>query len=810
VNDLLQDLRYGMRTLAKSPGFATVAILTLAIGIGANTAIFSFVNGVLLRPLPYGDPERIVRVLEKPPGGGRNGISTLNYLDWQKDNTVFEYMAAQTGGSVTLTGVNEPVQLRGARVSAHYFDIFGIQASLGRTFAGDEDQPGKERVAVLSHALWSSQFGAEPGAIGKTITLDGIPHTVIGVLPAGGAFDRAFSQIWRPLAFEPANMTRNFHWFGAFAKLKRGVTLKQATTQMDAIGARIARDYPDSNKGWGVTIDLFADTIVGTQMRQSLYVLLSAVGMVLLIGCANLANLTLARGSAREREVAIRASIGAGRWRLMRQFLTENVLLSICGGILGLVLGFALKAALMAALPPFSLPREADVAIDTRVLLFTLTLAVCTGIIFGMAPALQATRPNLAGCMKEGGRGSSSGRNRLRGALVIAEMALAFVLLTGAGLLIRSFFQMQRVDTGFVSTNVITAGLPIPDKRFPDPAGLNAYLREVVGKVEAIPGVRDVALTSALPMQGWGYGMPFQRADKPMVDRANRRACFFKMVSPSYFRTLGLRLRKGRTIEDRDVKGAPGVAVINETMVRLYFKGEEPLGKRILVQEIVPGKTQLGPEIPWEVVGVIADEKVDNLGGKGDNPGMYVSNQQSPVFFQSLVVRAAMDPSGLKQSLAKAVHEINKDQTLTDVKTLDQIKEESSASNRLQSVLLTVFAAIAVLLAAIGIYGVISYSVEQRTHEIGIRAALGASKGDLLALILRNGMLLAGIGLVLGFGSALGLTRLLANLLFGVGERDPLTIGAVAVLLAGVALLACYVPARRATKVDPMVALRYE
>ncbi len=811
MNELYQDLRYGLRTLSKSPGFATVAVLTLAIGIGANTAIFSFVNGVLLRPLPYGEPDRIVRVLEKPPGGGRNGISTLNYLDWQKDNTVFDYMAAQTGGSVTLTGVKEPVQLRGARVSPHYFDIFGIQPALGRTFAADEDQVGKEHVAVLSHALWDSQFGGDPGVVGRSISLDGIPHTVIGVLPAGGAFDRAYAQIWRPLAFEPENMTRNFHWFGSFARLKRGVTLKQAIAQMDTIGARIARDYPDSNKGWGVTIDLFADTVVGTQLRQSLYVLLSAVGMVLLIGCANLANLTLARGSAREREVAIRASIGAGRWRLVRQFLTENVLLSVCGGILGLALGFALKAALMAALPPFSLPREADVAIDTRVLLFTLTLAVFTGIIFGLAPALQATRPNLAGCMKEGGRGSSSGhRQRVRGVLVITEVALAFVLLTGAGLLIRSFFRMQQVDTGFDSTNVLTAGLPIPDKRFPDPARLNAYLREVVGRVGTIPGVRDVALTSALPMDGWGYGMPFQRADKPIVDRANRRACFFKMVSASYFRTLGLRLRKGRTLADQDAKGTPTVAVINETMVRLYFKGEDPLGKRILVQEIVPGKAQLGPEIPWEVVGVIADEKVDNLGGRGDNPGMYVSNQQSPIFSQALVLRAAMEPSRLKQALARAVHEIDKDQTLTDVKTLDQIKSESTASNRLQSMLLSVFAAIAVLLAAIGIYGVISYSVEQRTHEMGIRAALGASKGDLLRLILRSGMLLAGIGLVLGFAGALGLTRLLANLLFGVGERDPLTIAAVAVILTSVATLACYIPARRATKVDPMVALRYE
>jgi putative ABC transport system permease protein len=811
VNDLLQDLRFGFRTLRKSPGFATVAILTLSIGIGANTAIFSFVNGVLLKPLPYGEPDRIVRVLEKPPGGGRNGISTLNFLDWQRNNTVFEYMAAQTGGSVTLTGVAEPIQLRGSRVSSHYFDIFGIKATLGRTFVPEEDQLGKHRVAVLSHALWSTQFGADPNVIGRSITLDGYPHTVIGVLPANGAFDRAFSQIWRPLAFEPENMTRNFHWFGAFAKLKPGVTLKQATAQMDAIGTRIAQDFPDSNKGWGVGLDPFAETVVGTQLRQSLYVLLSAVGMVLLIGCANLANLTLARGTGREREVAIRASIGAGRWRLVRQFLTENVLLSIAGGVLGLGLGFALKAGLELLLPPFSLPREADVAIDTRVLLFTLALAIVTGLVFGLAPALQATRPNLAGCMKEGGRGASAGgRHRVRSALVITEVALAFVLLTGAGLLIRSFFQMQQVDTGFDSTNVLTAGLPIPDKKFPDPQQLGAYLRQVVDRVEALPGVRDVALTSALPMQGWGYGMPFQRADKPIVDRANRRACFFKMVSPSYFRALGMTLRKGRPIGEHDAKGGPPVTVINETMLRLYYKDEDPIGKRILVQEIVPGKTQLGPEIAWEIVGVVADEKVTNIDNRGDNPGMYVSNAQSPVFFQALIVRAAMNPEALKRSLSTAIHQIDKDQTITDVKTLEQIKAESVASNRLRSMLLTVFASIAILLAAIGIYGVISYSVEQRTHEMGIRAALGASKGDLLRLILRSGMLMTGIGLLLGLAGAFGLTRLLANLLFGVGERDPMTIGVVAVLLACVALLACYLPARRATKVDPMVALRYE
>jgi predicted permease len=393
---------------------------------------------------------------------------------------------------------------------------------------------------------------------------------------------------------------------------------------------------------------------------------------------------------------------------------------------------------------------------------------------------------------------------------VATELALAFVLLTGAGLLIRSFFQMQQVDAGFDSTNVITAGLPIADKRFPTPGQLNGYLREIVNTVGSLPGVRDIALTSALPMQGWGYGMPFQIADRPLVDRANRRGCFFKMISPAYFRTLGMGVRKGRALSDRDVAGAPPVTVINETMAKKYFPNEEPVGKRILIQEIVPGKTQLGPEIAWEVVGVVADEKVRDLDDTSDDPGVYVSNEQSPVYYQALVVKTAMNPALLEQAVRKAVYQINKDQTLTDMKTLERIKVESMAPNRLRSTLLTVFATIAVLLSAIGIYGVISYSVAQRTHEIGIRGALGANTGDILRLILRGGMLMTGIGLVIGLGGALALTKLLASLLFGVGSRDPVTIAAVAGILACVALLACYVPANRASKVDPLVALRYE
>ncbi len=556
MGSIRQDLTYAFRTLWRSPAFTIVAILTLAIGIGANTAIFSFVDAVLLKPLPYANADRIVRVLEKPPGepDARNGISTLNFLDWQRQNTVFEYMAARTGGSVTLTGIANPIQFRGARMSAHGFDIFGVRAVLGRTFAPDEDQPGKNRVAVLSNSLWRSQFGADRGIIGRAIQLDGEPHIIIGVLPEGGVFDRSFAQIYLPLAFEPQNMTRNFHWFGAMALLKPGVTIEKARAEMDAIGARIAREYPDSNKGWGVAIDPFAETIVGTQLRRSLYVLLSAVGLVLLIACANLANLTLARSTSRDREVAIRASVGAGRRRLIQQFLTESVLLSVIGGVLGVALGYALIAALRAAVPPFSLPSEANVTLDSRVLLFAVALSVITGLVFGLAPAIQATRPNLSGSMKEGGRGSGTGagRHRLRSALVVTEVALAFLLLTGSGLLIRSFFQIQQVDPGFDSENVITARLPISEKRFSNPDQLNSYLHQVVSNIESLPGVRNVALTSALPMRGWGYGMPFQIADKPFVDRANRKACYFKMVSPSYFTTLGMTLEeRARTERSR-------------------------------------------------------------------------------------------------------------------------------------------------------------------------------------------------------------------------------------------------------------------
>jgi putative ABC transport system permease protein len=811
VPSLFQDLRYGWRTLANSPGFAAVAILTLSLGIGANTAIFSFVDAVLLKPLPYKDADRIVRVLEKPPHGERNGISTLNFLDWQKDNAVFDYMAAQTGGPATLTGTGEPVQIRGARVSAHFFDIYGIQAETGRTFLPDEDQPGKDHVVILSHVLWVNQFGAERSLINRTILLDNEPHTVIGVLPSGSAFDRAFNQLWRPLAFEPSNMTRNFHWLVSFARLKHGVTLQQAQANMNAVGARIEQDFPDSNKGWGVIVERYADTLIFPDLRTALLVLMTATGLVLLIGCANLANLALARGVSREREVALRASLGAGRGRLIRQFLTENVLLSLCGGSLGIAAGYGAMRWLQLLVPPFSFAREVRITMDTRVLLFALVISVMTGLLFGIVPAWQATSPELTSLMKDGGRGSTdhASRKRVREILIVAEVAFAFVLLVGSGLMMRSFFRLLNVDTGFDSTNVLTIGLPITTQRFPDSTRLNLYLQEIRRAVEGVPGVRETALSCAPPMQGTCYGMPMQAASRPTVDRANRPGGFFKVVSPSYFSALKLKIVRGRALTDRDTKSAPPALVINERLAKREFENQDPIGQRLLIQEIIPGKTELGPEIPWQVVGIVRDEKVNGI-ADDRSAGVYVSNEQSPVYFQTLNVRTSVDPLALQSSIAAAIHGVNKDQALTDIRTVDQIKELSMANNRLQSVLLGIFATVALLLAGIGIYGVISYSVAQRTHEIGIRAALGATERNLLQLILSRGVILTVIGLVIGVAGSLALTRLMASLLYGVGARDPATMALVATLLALVAVTACYVPARRATKIDPLVALRYE
>ncbi|HEY6253319.1 MAG TPA: ABC transporter permease [Candidatus Angelobacter sp.] len=810
IEHFFHDLRYGFRQLRRSPGFTIVAILTLALGIGANTAIFSFIDAVLLKPLPWDHPEQVVRVLEKVPTGNPNGISTMNFLDWKNQNTVFSALAAQASGSMALTGVDVPVQLHGLRVSASFFEIFTTTPILGRTFAPDEDQLGKERVAILSHRIWENQFGSDRSIVGRTISLDKKPYTVIGVLPPESAFDRGYADLWTPLAFEPKDMTRDFHWMGAFGRLKPGVSVEEARAGMKPIVDRIAHDFPHSNKGWSIAIDTFREIMVDSDLRLALLVLLGAVGVVLLIGCANMANLLLARGSQREREIAVRSAIGAGRRRLIRQFFTESILLAFLGGAAGILLGFGLMLGIKASLPPFSLPNEADVHLDARVLLFSVVIIFVTVVLFGLAPAIHGTRVDLANSLKEGTRGAGAGRSRrrLQNGLIVAEVAMAFVLLAGAGLLLRSFHRLQRVDLGFDPTNVLTMDLIMPAEQYPEAPAIISYLDRVMESIRAVPGVRDVAIASGIPLQGWGIGTRF-RLDGETVEHRYTHAVGVKIVSPSYFSAIGARLKKGRVLAESDTEGGLPAMVINESAANEFFKGQDALGKHIYIEQFVPGKHQRGPEVPWQIVGVIADEKNDGLRQTTDS-GVYLSYKQSPEPGTSLVVRGAIDPDHLLKEIQRAVASVNSNQALDNIKSMEQIKSETLGGDALEALLVGGFAAMALLLAAIGIYGVLSYSVVQRTHEMGIRAALGASTWQQLKLVLGSGLILALIGLTIGTAGAFGVTRLLGSLLFEVSPYDPSTLVGVAVVLAAVAIIACYIPARRATKVDPIIALRYE
>jgi len=814
LEHIKRDLFYAVRVLLRSPGFTAIAITTLALGIGATAAIFSFVNAVLLKPLPYPHPEQIVSVGEKRPDGFSNPISTLNFLDWERQNRCFEYLAALAFDKVTLTGSDRPQEVKVHRVSASYFKVLGAGAALGRTFAASESEPGNDLEVVLSNRIWRSRFGGDSQIIGRKIILDGKNYTIIGVLPANSEFDRSWAAMWLPLSFAPVNMTRNFHWLYAIARLKAGVTLKRARDQMETIGAGIAAQYPDSNKGIGVAVNPYIDQVVQPELRRSLWVLLAAVGAVLLIGCANLANLTLARGTDREQEIAIRSALGARRLRLVRQLLTESTLLGILGAMAGLALGNAFMHGIKLWLPPDMLPPQANVGMDYGVLLFTMVIGILTGILSGLAPALNGTRPDLARSLKESGRTSAgSTSHRMKTGLLVAEVALSFVLLAGAGLLIRSFNRLASLNTGVDTTNVLALDLPMPLTEFTNSTALTNYLKEVTEKVRSVPGVREAAITNKPPMEGVG-GAPFQIEGRDNLPYPQRPLCGFKMVSPKYFDTVGMRLMKGRGLDEGDVAGTVPVTVINETMAKTYFKGEDPIGKRILIRQLVFGKAGRGPDIAWQVVGVVNDEKVGGKGGgiglDEDIPVVYVTFYQNPGIGNSLVVRSAVNPLVLSEAIEQAIWQVNNNQAVTNIETLEEIKSESIAPARLRTALLAIFAGIALLLAAVGIYGVVSYSVAQRLREMAIRVAVGASPGDLLKLVIGRTMLLVLIGLALGAGAALALTRVLASLLYDTSPLDRVTWVVAGALLAAVALLACYFPARRVMKVDPLTILRFE
>jgi putative ABC transport system permease protein len=809
-----QDFSYAWRIVKRSPGFTFFSTLTIALGLGANAAIFSLVDGVLLKSFSYPEPERIVQLWEKPPRGLRNGISGANYLDWANQSQSFEAMAAQTGATMSYAAASsatgatsgEPRSLRAGVVSAPYFDVFGIKAALGRTFARDEDRQGRDRVTVLSHRLWLNLFGADPSLVGRDILLNGNPYTVIGVLPGNSEFDRRAADLFIPLAF-PASPARDYHYLSAVARLKRGVSFEQAQAEMSAIAAGIAARYPDIKKDWGATVDRYVDRVVGPQLRLSLQVLMSAVVAVLLIGCANLANMLMARATLRSREIALRLALGAHRARLVRMLLTESLMLSAIGGLLGVGLGYALLRWIQSLLPPFYFPAEASIAMDGRVLLFLAGVTILTSVIFGLTPALRASRRDAAEALKEGGRTSSAGRRDVlvRHVFVAAQVTAAFILLAGAGLLIRSFHRVLDVDTGYDTQGIVAAYLPLPNERDPEPVALTQYIQQLLDEVRAVPGVQDTAVATAIPLRGWGDGMPFRMPDKPdeIVGTG------FKIVTPGYFRTLGLRLVSGRLLDERDTAGSVPVVVVNESFVRRYLPNTDPIGNRILVERILPSRRGLGPQTAWEIVGVVVDEKASGL----ENPtdvGAYASFAQNPVVGLGLVARGIGDPAMLIKSIQGAVRRVNKYQVLDRPMPVTQLKADSTIGRRLPTYLLGGFALLAMLLACAGIYGVLSFVTAKRTQELGIRAALGASQGTLVRMMIRSGTMPVIAGIVLGLGGAMWLSRFMQAMLFQVSPIDAPSLIAVAALFLTVALAACFVPAWRASRVDPMTALRQE
>jgi putative ABC transport system permease protein len=808
IADLWQDLRYGVRMLRKNPGFTLIAVVTLALGIGANTAIFSVVNTVLLRPLPYPDPDRLMMIREtKLPQLPDFSVSPGNFLDWQKQNSVFERLVAIGPAPFSLTGAGDPERLSGMRVSEGFCEMLGAQPQIGRNFLPEEDQPGHNNVVILSQGLWQRRFGGDPNILNQPITLDGQSYTVIGVMPPTFYFVDRANDLWTPMAFT-AGQAQNHggHSLAAIGLLKPGITLDQARTEMGMIAERLASQYPDVNTGWSVKITPLLEFTVKS-IRPALLVLLGAVIFVLLIACANVANLLLARAAGRQKEIAIRTALGASRWRIVRQLLTESVLLALVGGVLGLLLA-KWGTEILLTLAPQDLPRISDVSLDGRVLVFTATVTLLTGVIFGLIPALQVSKPNLSETMKEGGRGSTEGgRGQLvRNALVVLEVASALVLLVGAGLMIKSFTRLQKVEVGFEADSVLTVSLALPKSKYPEENRQVAFYQQLLEKVGRLPGVRTAGATSGVPLSNEDFVLAFLIQGQPAQAPGPGQTTNYYSVSADYFKAMGIRLIRGRLFTERDAINAPLVAIINETMARNLFPDEDPIGKRITfdVNQDKPA---------WlEIVGIVGDVKHYGL-DKATTMQTYGPYTQQTLSYMTLVVRAAGDPENLTAAIRREVLSLDKEQPISNIRTLDQLVSTSIAQQQFSMLLFGIFAAAAMILASIGIYGVLSYSVTQRTHEIGIRLALGAQTSDVLRLVVRQGLLLTIVGIAGGIAAALTLAKLLTSfseLLYEVKATDPLTFGLVAFGLLLIAFAACYLPARRATKVDPMIALRGE
>ncbi|HVF89381.1 MAG TPA: ABC transporter permease [Blastocatellia bacterium] len=809
---LLQDLKSGLRILAKSPGFTFIAVLTLALGIGANTAIFSIVNTLIFNPLLFTDPDRLVQLWATNPQlssefANHHEVSPVDVNDWREQNDVFEGIEAYRHASFALTGTGEPEQITSARVSGNFFGLLGATAAAGRLLTPEDDTAGAESVAVITSDLWQRRFGGAAAAIGSKITLNDQPVTIVGVLQPGFQFVHlGRAEIWTPFAFRPADLAqRDSRWVYVIARLKPGVTIGSAQAEMNAISKGLQEAYPDANRDWGVRVNSLVDEAVGP-MRPGFLILLGAVGFVLLIACANVANLLLARASARQRELAVRVALGAGRGRLIRQLLTESLVLSILGGGLGLLVAMWGVDVLTSSIPSDmrnNIPKFGKVGIDMSVLGFTLLVSLISGVIFGLFPAVSASNPNLSESLKEGG-GKATGSSRqksLRNALVVSEVALALVLLVGAGLMMKSFARLQNVDIGFNPKNLLAVSINLPARRYNEPRKLSAFFDQAIERVKNLPGVESVGAANMLPFSGSNTSSGFSIEGRPAPTDGEPLFAQIRMVSPDYFSTMQIPLKAGRVFSDADRADGQNVIIVNDIFAQRLFPGEDPVGKVVV--------TNRGAQLPRVIVGVVQEVKhfqVDDAA----RMQMYVPYSQVPFPSMGLVIKTAAEPGGLIAAVRREIWAVDPDQPIARTTTMERMLSDRLALSRTISLLLAVFAVVALALASVGIYGVMSYSVAQRTHEIGIRMALGAKEGDVVRMVVGQGFRLTVIGVLIGLAGSLALGGVMSSVLFGVSGSDPLTFCVTAIILTGVALVATYIPARRAVKVDPIVALRYE
>jgi len=793
--------------LARNPGLTFTVLLTLAIGIGANTAIFTVDYATLLAPLPYPQPEQLVMVWSKIQTY-HNGVSAGDFLDWKHQNTVFQDLCAWSGGSFNLATKDKPEYINGVRQTYSMPQMMGEPLLMGRYFLPEEGVEGRNHVVILTHKLWV-KLGADPKIVGTTLRMDGDPYTVVGV-QRPGIFDRQQAELTVPLVFKPEQVNHDFHWLLVMGRLKPGVTLKQAQQNMDSVTTHIAEMYPKSDKGWGSYVEGLKNDFLPKERIKMLWLLLGAVGFVLLIACVNVANLLLTRGMARQKELAVRSALGAGRRTIFGQLLTESLILAIAGGALGVGVGYGMLQGLIAAMPRNTLPSEADLRLNIPILLFTLLATTLAGILAGSAPAWYASRIDPAETLKEGGRaGTGAGKHLLRRILVIGEFALALALLAGAGLTIHSFWNLAHVDLGIKTDHVLTFFLPVPEARTKDPRAMSAYYRDILAHIAAVPGVQHTAALTGQPPYGAGFGMPFMLDGGPTyADPSQRPGTGFGMVTPDYFNAFGIRVISGRTFTDQDTSATVKVAMVNQDFVKKYLKGKDPLRQRVLVEELIPGVTKLGDYVSWQIIGTY--HNVHTADQRDENPEMLIPFYQIPWPQASFAVRTAENPASMLNSISAAVHQVDSGVALAEPKTLDDVVDESMSNQRFTLVLFTSFAAVALFLAALGIYGVMSFSVAQRAHEIALRMALGATRNRVVTLIIRDGVILALIGLGLGLIGTYFVGRAMQSLLFGVKALDFTAFISVAIVLLAAAVLACFLPARRAASTSPMRVLRTE